>query len=362
MRDTVLDAIEEMLRLILDNFCRTTEKLTTLADAVDRFAYVDAIIYPLEFVGAVYELDEIDYVRISPQDAQTGLSKGPARDKIAGDELFHFSAFLRKDFRSNDILRGTALLICQIVHTLLARHPRTACSASSVAARVSATCSLHRSASPGRLVLFRDRVARARARMDGAVDGKLVGATLPTDERQVVTSAPLREAWDAFCTALIVVGQEDAFQDTFPEDPRGSTSTRRWPSATPAGPTVRRRPSSRTVLEGGAARAAHDQLEDVAPSERWQLFSKMHLGSQPLNGRASVVPPHIVGEYVTQIYLLLWGMVRCSVGPLGQRVMDQQTVRTALRHPVAFLNLVFFLMRRSDNLALGTRLCRAPGC
>lgn len=351
MRRTVLDDIEDVLRRVLDEFCRKTEGLAALADGVDRFARIDPVLYPLEFVGAVYELDEIDYVRISPQDAQVGLSAGPARDKIAGDELFHFSAFLRKDFRSNDILQGRLDGICQIVRTLLA--PTSRCMR-----RVQ-----RNSGALGQLFVDSKREelklqcsSESWTKLAAAWEElalHLKKADLPEDDAEVVAYSPLRAAWDVFCSQLTTVGQEDAFQDAFPmvlED----HFYQEMAFGNAGGPDCTTAASSRTMLEGGAARAAHDQLMATRPADRWGLFLNMRIGSQPLDGRDSAVPPHIVGEYVTQIYLLFWGMVRRSVGSVGRAVMDQQSVRIALRHPIAFLNLVFFLMRRSDNLALGT--------
>jgi hypothetical protein len=95
-------------------------------------------------------------------------------------------------------------------------------------------------------------------------------------------------------------------------------------------------------------------LTTTAPGERWDKFRKMHLGGQPINGRDGGVPPHISGEYVTQAYVLLWGMVRNSLGRVGRGILDRKTVKMALRHPVAFLNALFFLMRREYVSALAS--------
>ncbi len=69
-------------------------------------------------MSGIFEMDIIEYVRVSPEDAQSGLSRLEAHKKVAGDELAHFSAFFRKDWRSNDILWGRLDSICQIVGSL----------------------------------------------------------------------------------------------------------------------------------------------------------------------------------------------------------------------------------------------------
>jgi patatin-related protein len=356
VRRTILDDIERVMRRVLDAYCRDTEALSRLAEAAERFAYIDVIIYPLEFVGAVYALDEIEYVRISPQDAQTGLSAGAARDKVAGDELFHFSAFLRKDWRSNDILQGRLDGICQIVRALLAPTARTL-------RRVQRSCrgaaplfdaARRTEIAPGCSEESWQRLAAAWERLAAI----LQVTQIPDDDNDPVESAPLRAEWDRFCTQLVIAGQEDAFQDTFPKILEDHYY-QEMAFGNLGGPDCATAASSRIALEGGAKKAAREQLEHEPPSERWELFRKMRLGSQPLEGRESAIPPHIVGEYVTHTYLLLWGMVRRSLGSIGKAVLDQTTVRAALRHPLAFINLVFFLMRRSDNLALGTIVATA---
>ena len=89
------------------------------AQMIEVFDVIDRELYPTEFVGGIYELDEIEFVRVSPMDAKKGLSKRPGPDKVAGDKLAHFSAFLRRDWRSNDILQGRVDGACLIIESLL---------------------------------------------------------------------------------------------------------------------------------------------------------------------------------------------------------------------------------------------------
>jgi patatin-related protein len=67
------------------------------------FERYDLIAYPILFAtGAGDELDAVEVVRVSPQDA-TALQKPP---KLAGTSLMHFGAFLDRGWRQNDILWG----------------------------------------------------------------------------------------------------------------------------------------------------------------------------------------------------------------------------------------------------------------
>jgi hypothetical protein len=58
-------------------------------------------------------------IRLSPADAQIGLSKRALEDKICGETFGHFGAFLKKSWRSNDILWGRLDGICRLVEMLL---------------------------------------------------------------------------------------------------------------------------------------------------------------------------------------------------------------------------------------------------
>ena len=81
------------------------------------FPQFDAEVYPAELAAEIYELDEIELIRIAPGDARTPGIDGP--DKITGDRLGHFSAFLRKDWRTNDIAWGHCDGLRQLLSALL---------------------------------------------------------------------------------------------------------------------------------------------------------------------------------------------------------------------------------------------------
>jgi len=84
-----------------------------------NFTYVDSLVFPQEYLSGIFEKDKIEYVRISPRDAKLGLSDLPPSSKIAGDDLGSFGGFMRRDWRSNDILWGRLDSICLIIQTLL---------------------------------------------------------------------------------------------------------------------------------------------------------------------------------------------------------------------------------------------------
>lgn len=88
------------------------------AEAALEFAHVDEWVFPSELAGGMYELDEIDLVRVSPKDPS--LPAGiDASEKVTGDALAHFSAFFRRDWRTNDIAWGHVDTLHQVVRVLL---------------------------------------------------------------------------------------------------------------------------------------------------------------------------------------------------------------------------------------------------
>ncbi len=70
------------------------------------FRDIDASLFPLEYLSDLREKDHIDIVRVSPADAQLGFSRKTLNEKLAGDAFFHFGAFFKRSWRSNDILWG----------------------------------------------------------------------------------------------------------------------------------------------------------------------------------------------------------------------------------------------------------------
>lgn len=70
-----------------------------------RFPHYDMVAFPmLQSYDIGEELDPVEIIRISPEDAQS-LSGAGAR-KLGGSTLMHFGAFLDRTWRKNDILWG----------------------------------------------------------------------------------------------------------------------------------------------------------------------------------------------------------------------------------------------------------------
>jgi patatin-related protein len=102
-----------------DVLCALSRVLESVApELVREFEYIDQWVFPTELAAGMYELDEIDLVRISPRDPQ--LPAGIAgNDKVTGDVVAHFSAFFRRDWRTNDIAWGHVDALHQIIRVLL---------------------------------------------------------------------------------------------------------------------------------------------------------------------------------------------------------------------------------------------------
>jgi patatin-related protein len=110
---TVLDGYEAAILKV----CEPSRGPVT--GAYDAFRVLDAELFPLEMVSNLKEKDVIETVRISPLDAQRAFSGRTPGEKIAGDSLMNFGGFLKRSWRSNDILWGRLDGQCQIIETLL---------------------------------------------------------------------------------------------------------------------------------------------------------------------------------------------------------------------------------------------------
>jgi patatin-related protein len=84
-----------------------------------EYVALDAMVYPLEFVSDLESKDRIRTLRISPRDAQSGFSRRPVQDKLAGDAFAHFGGFFKRSWRSNDIMWGRLDSVCELMRALL---------------------------------------------------------------------------------------------------------------------------------------------------------------------------------------------------------------------------------------------------
>lgn len=113
---TVLEVSEARLKHIIEKSkCQDLDYEAFNA----RFKMEDALRYPLELASGVHQRDRISVFRFSPVDAKAGLSNRDFDKKICGETLGHFSAFLKRSWRSNDILWGRLDGICRLVEVLM---------------------------------------------------------------------------------------------------------------------------------------------------------------------------------------------------------------------------------------------------
>lgn len=87
--------------------------------AYERFETLDTLLFPMDLMGGLREMDLIRAIRISPGDAHQGFSSVPAENKLSGDLAHHFGGFFKRSWRANDILWGRLDGVCQLVEVLL---------------------------------------------------------------------------------------------------------------------------------------------------------------------------------------------------------------------------------------------------
>jgi patatin-related protein len=109
--------VENLVRSFAATLDEASSKL--LLGNWNRFPAIDTILFPFQLLSDVGELAEIKTVRISPADAQRQFSKRQIKDKLAGDDLGHFSGFFKRSWRSNDILWGRLDGVCQLIECLI---------------------------------------------------------------------------------------------------------------------------------------------------------------------------------------------------------------------------------------------------
>jgi predicted acylesterase/phospholipase RssA len=360
---------------ILDRLANATATLVKAyhgtADRFDRFTALDYELYPLQFTGDIYELDEIEFVRISPADAQIGLSKGDARDKVTGDELAHFSAFLRRDWRTNDILQGRFDGICQIVCSLLDTP-----ALQRVLTRADQLPDLFQPAELARILPLCP--AGHREMLYQRWEALVQAWKAPPGPGQWTRAVEC--AAQQFREQLIRAGQEQAFfedvEKVFTDlhyqeikfgrrlGPRGASSgtseglleseARQAANRDQLNPTQTRHQEDATeaALVNAACKAAKEDLALVPPSQQWLMFRAMKFGRQQIVGPKGYVPNQVIGEYVSLAYLMFWGMLRQSLGDRSTAFLDRSRVQWVGRTPVLFLYHLLALLRRERLTAV----------
>ena len=91
----------------------------------DQFEYYDQIVFPIFYEASVGEAELCEVFRISPRDATSIVDenapsdKGDRRRKLAGTALFHFGAFLNREWRQNDLMWGRLDAAERIIRCIL---------------------------------------------------------------------------------------------------------------------------------------------------------------------------------------------------------------------------------------------------
>jgi len=90
----------------------------------DQFEYYDQIVFPIFYEASVGEAELCEVFRISPRDATSILDENAPsekRRKLAGTALFHFGAFLNREWRQNDLMWGRLDAAERIIRAVLPR-------------------------------------------------------------------------------------------------------------------------------------------------------------------------------------------------------------------------------------------------
>jgi patatin-related protein len=98
---------------------RVSETHPEVGDAWRDFDWYDAHFFPIDYFGDLGEKDPIEVVRVSPVDAERSFSSRQFEDKITGETVMHFGAFLKKAWRSNDIMWGRLDGACRLLDALM---------------------------------------------------------------------------------------------------------------------------------------------------------------------------------------------------------------------------------------------------
>ncbi|HEY9644421.1 MAG TPA: patatin-like protein, partial [Coleofasciculaceae cyanobacterium] len=115
---SLLKRVEEASeQLIISSQHAESDKLLAL---FKQFRAIDQAVYSFEYLSDIQAKEQLEIVRISPNDANKGFGYGKGlEDKLAGDQLGAFGGFFKKSWRSNDILWGRLDGVNRIVDALL---------------------------------------------------------------------------------------------------------------------------------------------------------------------------------------------------------------------------------------------------
>lgn len=365
LKKSILVSIEEALMKALDTCCHTDEIFSD-------FSNQEAIFFPLEFASGIHELDQIEVVRISPRDAKEGLGRNiESAARVSGDDLAHFAAFLRRDWRSNDILWGRLDGICQIIQSFLDEEAM-------------------------------EKIIHRREQLSRLIDLGYLKQELPSCPEHYLVE--LEQSWKRFLEAaathsenpneteaayekfrkqMILAGQQDAVSEDLrqvyfdhyfqeitwgrcckplpsvpSEHPAASIGSRVKSFFSGCRRLVRIGKSKDYLKEDASSNAimtaanlwADESMHHV--KDAGETFRGIGLGSQTVLGENRGVPSHILGQYVSQAYLLLWGVLHQAMGkPRGKdNFLGNSWLRLFFRRPAAVVHHLILMMRREKVL------------
>ncbi|NSW87338.1 MAG: patatin-like protein [Syntrophobacteraceae bacterium] len=322
--DTILQRIEALQSDVLD-YCSMhglipgDDEQRGTAAFFKEFDRVDSAFFPLEYASGVHETNEIKFQRISPVDAQKGLSNLDAAKKVSGDELAHFSAFFRRDWRSNDILWGRLDSICRIIDSLLDDD-----SMPTVISRINRLSDHFTIERLGNLLGHcpKDRLL--------ALERAWAGFACAAVSARVEPGA-VRDAYNQFKLELIRAAQHHAAHEdlgTVLDDHQDQC--REWDLPPRYDGSVLSNPET----------------------DRGAYFRSLEMGRQTVAGEHGAVPLHILWEYASKACLLAWGMLNRSLGAPGRKVsfLGSGPFRKALRSPILFSHLLVLMMRNEKKM------------
>jgi hypothetical protein len=104
--DANLEGFRDGLAAAIDDMTSTwnPEAASDIHTRYNGFPLFDALVYPLRRISDVGELQPINVVRMSPEEATALSTEGAA--KLEGVKLHHFGAFFNREGRERDYLWG----------------------------------------------------------------------------------------------------------------------------------------------------------------------------------------------------------------------------------------------------------------
>ncbi len=318
----------------------------TLRAAYDDYERLDRELYPIAVVAGLETHDIVRVARVSPLDAQLGLSRADMQRKLTGLDFGHFAAFFKRSWRSNDILWGRLDGACELVDLLLEPPRIEALFASDDTSPDGGT---------------RERARVRLSRVIDALERDASALPLPASDRRALfawlrrlASSELGERKQAFLELTRSKKERGAF--TGPLHwlvlgaqleilPAGLSDVLRDAEGERLEET---RPTAGVLNDTDARLYADDAVKKLAktPQELVRFFEKDYrVGEEGLSN----IPALVMLDRLTRGLLVARNSLVASTGARASRVQQSPVYRIFLGYPLSAL------------AALGAMLRRAPG-